>query len=120
MFGHSGSKAVLTCLVAGILACLSPMPSPANADDMPVFALSIHDHKFTPELVKIPAKTKVKLLVANRDTAAEEFESYELNREKLIPPGTEGIVFVGPLSPGTYRFFGDFHQDTAQGKLVVE
>ena len=103
-------------MAAGFLASLFP----AQADEVPIFSLAIQDHKFTPEMVKIPAKTKVKLVVANRDTAAEEFESYELNREKLIPPGTEGTVFIGPLNPGVYRFFGDFHQNTAQGTIVVE
>ena len=24
-------------------------------------------------------------------------------------------MFLGPLDPGEYKFFGDFHQDTAQG-----
>ena len=26
----------------------------------------------------------------------------------------------GPLEPGEYRFFGDFHQDTAKGVLVAK
>jgi plastocyanin len=113
---HFGVRAGLACIGAAFVA-----PSlPTLADEVPVIALAIQDHKFTPELVKIPAKTKVKLLVANKDAAAEEFESYELNREKLIPPGTEGVVFIGPLNPGTYRFFGDFHQNTAQGQIVVQ
>jgi hypothetical protein len=28
-------------------------------------------------------------------------------------------VFVGPLKPGRYPFFGEFHEQTAQGALVV-
>jgi len=51
---------------------------------------------------------------------AEEFESYELNREKVIPAGRKGIVFIGPLRPGVYPFFGEFFPKTAQGKVIVE
>ena len=49
----------------------------------------------------------------------EEFESYQLNREKVIPGKSTGAVYLGPLSPGTYPFFGDFHQKTAQGRIIA-
>jgi hypothetical protein len=29
-------------------------------------------------------------------------------------------VFVGPLRPGTYPYFGEFHMDTAKGTLIAE
>ena len=51
---------------------------------------------------------------------ADEFESTDLNREILVLPGQTITVFLGPLDPGTYKFFGDFHQDTAQGVLVAK
>ena len=95
-------------------------PAAALADDVPTFALSIQDHKFAPASLRIPKDTKVKLVVANRDPTPEEFESYEFNREKIIPGGSEGTVYIGPLDAGTYRFFGDFHQDTAQGTIVAQ
>jgi len=58
--------------------------------------------------------------VDNQDATAEEFESYELNREKVIPANSRGFIFVGPLTSGRYPFFGDFHQQTARGTVVVE
>ena len=33
---------------------------------------------------------------------------------------SEGVIFIGPLDPGTYPFFGDFNQSTAQGKIVAK
>ena len=51
----------------------------------PVFEILIKDHLFYPDELVIPADTKVKLLVKNQDATPEEFESYELNREKVIP-----------------------------------
>lgn len=96
------------------LAVLPVMASP------PVIDIEIKDHLFYPDEVRIPADTKVKLLVKNLDSTAEEFESYELNREKVIAGHSEAIIFIGPLPVGTYPFFGEFFPKTAQGRVIVE
>lgn len=88
--------------------------------DTSVYELIIKDHKFTPATLEIPAGVKVKLLVKNQDVTPEEFESYELNREKVISGNSEAPVFIGPLQQGAYPFFGEFNQDTAQGKIIVK
>ncbi|MGR9099199.1 MAG: cupredoxin domain-containing protein [Gammaproteobacteria bacterium] len=93
-------------------------PAPTSAET-PVFELEIRNHLFYPSELEIPADTKVKLIVHNRDPSPEEFESYELNREKIIMGNSKGIVFIGPLPAGEYPFFGEFHMKTAQGKVVV-
>jgi hypothetical protein len=85
----------------------------------PVLELKIQAHLFFPEVIEIPANTKVKLLVNNLDSTAEEFESYELNREKVISGNRKAVIFIGPLPPGEYPFFGEFYPKTAQGKIVV-
>lgn len=85
-----------------------------------VVEINIRDHKFEPAEFKIPANTKVKLEIHNLDATPEEFESYELKREKVIPGKATGVVFVGPLKPGSYPFFGEFNQATAQGRIIVE
>ena len=82
--------------------------------------LVIRDHKFAPAEVNVPARKKIKLIIENQDATAEEFESDELNREKVIPPKGQVTIFVGPLEPGRYPFFGDFHKDTAKGVLIVK
>ena len=88
--------------------------------EKPVIEIEIRDHLFWPSEVTVPANTKVKLLVFNRDPTSEEFESYELNREKVIMGNQKAVIFIGPLLPGVYPFFGEFNPDTAQGKVVVE
>jgi hypothetical protein len=85
----------------------------------PIVEIKIQDHLFFPEVIEIPAHTKVKLLIDNLDPTAEEFESYELNREKVIPGNRKGAIFIGPLPPGEYPFFGEFYPKTAQGKVLV-
>lgn len=104
-------------LIAAVLALLY---LPVVWAKTPVFELEIRDHLFQPEEIRIPAHTKVKLVVHNRDTTPEEFESYELNREKVIMGGRKANIFIGPLEPGVYPFFGEFNPRTAQGRVVVE
>ena len=85
----------------------------------PEFEIEIRNHLFQPDVLTIPANTKVKLIVYNRDPTPEEFESFELNREKVIMGGRKAIIFIGPLAPGEYRFFGEFNPHTALGKIIV-
>jgi len=82
--------------------------------------LVIRDHKFEPVELTVPAGQKIKLLVDNQDATPEEFESNELNREKIVTGKGTITVFLGPLDAGRYPFFGDFHQETAQGVLIVK
>lgn len=86
----------------------------------PTVTLEIRDHLFYPAELVIPADTKVRLVVTNRDPTPEEFESYELNREKVIMGGASAVIFIGPLPAGTYPFFGEFNPKTAQGVVRVE
>lgn len=84
------------------------------------YTITLKDHTFTPASLTIPANQKVKLVIHNQDQTAEEFESYELNREKIISGNSKGIVFIGPLKPGTYNYFGEFNHDTAKGTIIAE
>jgi plastocyanin len=103
--------------LASLFAVLA---APVLAADPVEFKLAIQDHKFEPAELKVPAGQKIKLVIENRDDSAEEFESHELNREKIVGPKATITVFIGPLEPGRYPFFGEFHIDTAQGAVVAE
>jgi plastocyanin len=94
------------------------LATPAIAQDAGV-VIAIKDHQFVPSEVEIPAGQKVKLIVRNQDSTVSEFESVEFHREKVVQPGGEITVFVGPLDPGRYEFFDDFHPDT-RGHLIVK
>ncbi len=86
----------------------------------PEFELEIRDHLFLPDELRVPAGQKVKLVIYNRDPTPEEFESYELNREKVIMGNSKAIIFIGPLKLGEYPFFGEFNPTTALGKVIAE
>ena len=91
----------------------------AMAQDAEV-KIVIREHKFEPAEVTVPAGKKLKLVIENQDATAEEFDSYELNREKVVPANGRITVYVGPLKPGRYPFFGDFHKDSAKGVLIAQ
>jgi hypothetical protein len=82
--------------------------------------IRIKDNKFVPAELEVPANTKFELLVVNEDPTPEEFESHELNREKIVTGNGQITVPIGPLKPGRYPFFGEFHMDTAQGALIAK
>jgi plastocyanin len=93
---------------------------PAQAADPEPQTLTIKDHKFAPAELEIPSGVRVRLIIRNDDATPEEFESKDLRIEKVIPGKTETSVFVGPLKPGIYKFVGEFHEATAQGRIVVK
>jgi high-affinity iron transporter len=111
--GRPRVRTVAVAAFAGLL--LGPA---AHAQPLPT--LEFRQHHFVPDRIEVPAHQKIQLQVKNADDTADEFESTELNREKLVPPGQTITVFLGPLEPGEYHFFGDFHQDTARGVLVAK
>ncbi len=92
--------------------------SAATADEE--FRLVLKDHAFQPQEITVPAGRKVRLIVENRDATPEEFDSYALNREKVIPGNSTGAIYIGPLSAGSYAFIGEYHASTAKGRVVAK
>lgn len=101
-----------------ILTC----PPGAAADDG-VQEIKFRNGRFEPASLTINANAPVKLRVRNADGAPIEFESFELNRERVVPPGQAVTVFLPSLSPGSYQFFDDFHREVpprnADRKMIV-
>ena len=91
-----------------------------GAEDAVYVDIYIKDHKFSPSVIELPEGKKIIITVHNQDATIEEFESIELKREKIVLGNSEARILLAPLKPGEYKFFGDFHQDTAQGKIVVK
>lgn len=80
--------------------------------------LVIRAQGFQPREIAVPAGKQVELVIANQDDLPAEFESYDLSREIVVPAHGQVKVFIGPLDPGRYRFFNDFHRES-EGWVVV-
>lgn len=111
-------RPTLSAWPAATLALAALVYSEAQAAP-PEYTLVIRDHKFTPTELEVPAGQKIRLVVENQDPTPEEFESYSLNREKIVAGNGKIVLFVGPLKPGRYEFFGEFNMATARGWLVA-
>jgi len=105
----------ISCLILALL-----LPLAAIADDAVVYTLVLKDHRFQPAELTVPAGKKIKLLIENRDETSDEFESYELNREKVLPGQRTTTLFIGPLEEGRYPYIGEFAEETAKGVIIAK
>jgi len=104
--------------VAALALGLLALAATARAEERAV-PVAVAEHGFAPAEVEAVAGERLRLEVTNRTAAAIEFESFELNRERVVPPGQTVAVYVSGLSPGRYEFFDDFHQER-RGALLVK
>jgi len=86
---------------------------------LPVMTITIKNHQFNPSSLIIPAEQKVQITVDNQDSTPEEFESFDLDREQVVEGNKKITVFIGPLIPGTYNYWADYHQDS-KGVIVAK
>ena len=112
-------KSALTALFVSLTFLAGPGLSAAIAADNE-YVLTLKDNVFVEDTLKVPADTKFVLKVVNQDATTEEFESHDLHIEKLVSGNRTITLRIGPLKPGTYEFVGEFHEDSAKGRLIVE
>ncbi|MBD5803512.1 hypothetical protein AZOA_29520 [Azoarcus sp. Aa7] len=107
-------------LIASVLGLpLVTAPAVARAD-MPTFEVVAENGRFTPETIEVPANTRFRLQLTNRNIGPEEFETSTPFKELVVGPGVTRSTIFPPLKPGTYPFFGEFHPDTAKGRFVAK
>lgn len=116
---ETGSFCTVSAAVwmAAVLSVTSPA---AVADELLVVPLTAKNGRFYPETLEVPAGRRFKIEIRNEGPGPEEFESPELRKETVLAPGVTRAVVFAPLKPGTYKFLGEFHPDTAQGRIVVK
>jgi Cupredoxin-like domain len=94
-------------------------PAGARGDDT-IIELRFENRRFTPQTITVPANQSLTLRITNASKEAIEFESFKLNREKVVGPGETIIVRLPALRPGSYDFYDDFHQDVPAGSIVAK
>lgn len=90
----------------------------SKADQTPP-ELRFANGRFEPAALTIQAGEPIKLTVTNQGDSAIEFESFELNRERVVQPGQTITVKLPKLDPGQYHFFDDLHHEVAQGTITA-
>ncbi len=92
---------------------------PVRAEDDAPVVVRFEDRRFEPAELVVPAGAPLRLRVVNSTNEAVEFESFELNRERVVQPGHEIVVYLPALAPGTYTFFDDFHKNAGEGRITA-
>ncbi|MDR3422304.1 MAG: cupredoxin domain-containing protein [Xanthobacteraceae bacterium] len=103
-----------------LFAVLAAPGAPARADEAYAATITIRDHRFDPAELRVPAGRRIAVTVINTDPRSEEFDSAALKVEKVIAGKSQGVVHISPLNPGIYEFIGEYHEDTAKGRMVAE
>jgi plastocyanin len=114
----SERKIIDISLAALLAAALSLAAHDARAENTVSIALTIKNHLFDPAETHAPAGKQIVFHIKNLNDIVSEFESSDLHFEKIVPAGSEAVVYVHPLKPGRYNYYDDFHHAT-QGYLVV-
>lgn len=108
--------ALLATALAGPAALVQT--TAARAGDEPALpVLHIQDGRFEPATLVVKARKAFRLKVVNTGKQAVEFESFELDRERVVAPGQEIVVYLPALAPGSYGVFDDFHRDAGRGTI---
>jgi plastocyanin len=105
--------AALSLVALAVVALGVPAHAPSPIE------LRYENHRFAPATLNVQAGQALTLRVINASNETIEFESFKLNREKPLQPGESATVHLPALSPGSYDFYDDFHQDVPQGSIVV-
>ncbi len=82
--------------------------------------IKIQNHKFEPAEINVASGENFKLIIENLDKTAEEFESHDLKKEKMVMGGKKITLPIKALKAGEYKFFGEFNPKTAQGKIIAK
>ncbi len=85
-----------------------------------IIDLRYENRRWIPETIVVPANRRVTVKIVNASHEAIEFESFKLNREKVVGPGETVTITLPALKPGRYDFYDDFHADVPQGTIVAK
>ena len=107
-------------VVLSLLLLAAGGPAVAAPADETVVELRFENRKFTPQTLSVPANRPFKIRIFNAGKEAIEFESFKINREKVVGPGETVTVSVPALKPGSYDFYDDFHRDVPEGTIVAK
>jgi cupredoxin-like protein len=106
--------------VGSLIVLVAAAFPPAARGEDGVVELRFENHHFVPQTITVPANQPLRIKVINASKETIEFESFKLNREKVVEPGESIIVRLPAMSPGSYDFYDDFHQDVPEGAIIAK
>ena len=107
----------LTTMAAAVAIAVACVGGASAQDEQQI---RFEHQKCTPQSLTVPSGQKLTIKVVNASKETIEFESFKLNREKVVTPGETITVHLPELSAGAYDFYDDFHQDVPEGSIVAK
>ena len=103
----------------GVALLISRVPLTSAPIPSPTLEIHFKDHRFTPQKLAAPAGVPLVVKVVNESAERIEFESFKLNREKVVEAGQTLVLHLPALKPGAFDFFDDFHSDVPEGEILA-
>jgi hypothetical protein len=103
-----------------IVLTVSVQGDPVSNSKESVPEIHFANHHFSPQTLVVHAGQPLQIKVVNASGEKIEFESFGLNREKVIQPGESITVRLPVLRAGSYDFYDDFHEDVPEGAIVAK
>ncbi len=103
-----------------LAAMLSAASHSSMAEELHQVQLTARDGRFYPEVLEVPANRRFRIVIKNEGPGPEEFESNNPHREKVLAAGATSFLIYPALKPGVYPFYGEFHPETAKGRIVAK
>ena len=91
----------------------------ADAVPAPVVTIVLKDHRYTPDVITVPAGQKIRIDITNRDATTDDFESADMHVDRDLKPHEHAVFSIGPLKPGHYAFTGELYAATAHGEVIA-
>lgn len=106
-------------ILMAFIAMTGACPAMAGDAEPVERVIVIRNGHFYPDVVEVPAHQRIRLVIRNEGPGPEEFESTTLAKETVLAEGVTRKLVLAPQNPGEHAFFGEFHLDTAKGRLIV-
>jgi hypothetical protein len=113
----TSTKPIALFIISLCSSCLGFADSKVSP---PVLEIRFEHHNFSPLTLQVPANTPLEIKIVNLSAERIEFESFSLNREKVVEPGKTVTLKLPVLRPGSYDFVDDFHDDVPAGVIIAK
>jgi hypothetical protein len=92
----------------------------AHAEDLPSYAITLKDHKYTPSEIHVASGKPFYVVVTNASDAADEFEMLFPPLEQGLQAGETRKVLVRPLKVGRFPYMGENDPDGERGAFISQ
>ncbi|MEO8469635.1 MAG: cupredoxin domain-containing protein [Chloroflexota bacterium] len=112
---------VVLSIVSGVLT-VAGIHSLSAVDKSGATTITAHVTKYDTDTLKASATGTTKIVFKNSDPIVHTFTVDALGIDVKVGPGSEKLIDLTPLKPGTYEFYCRIsgHKDEMHGTLTIE